>query len=97
MMLKNLLKLLFANKKIHIIPFTIQKNRIVSPFCIVISTIETDELYEVSWSKLAYYDEKKDAWLWQSSNKPVDSEKGFFQPSIEGKIKNKIDLEYLYN
>lgn len=96
-MLKSRLKLLTASKKTHIIPFTIEKNKKVTPFCIVIKTIETDDLYEVLWSKLAYYDEEKDGWFWQSDNKPVDSSKGIFQPSIEAKIKNKVDLEYLSN
>lgn len=96
-MLKNLFKLLTADDKIHIIPFAIEKNNRVIPFCIVIRTLESDELYEVQWSRLAYYDEDKTSWFWQLDNKPVDSLKGIFQNSIEKKIRNKIDLEYLYN
>lgn len=96
-MSKNLLKLLIADKKTHVIPFTVEKHGKVMPFCIVISTIENDDIYEVSWSRLAYYDENKKGWFWQTDNKPVDSMKGLFQHSIEDKIRNKVDLEYLTN
>jgi len=89
--------LLIADKKIHIIPFTVEKNGKIAPYSIVISTIENDDIYEVSWSRLAYYDEDKKGWFWQTDHKPVDSMKSLFQPSIEGKILNKVDLEYLTN
>lgn len=96
-MLKNLLLWLTADRRIHIIPFTTNKDSKVLPFCIVIKTLEAKNLYEVVWSKLAYFDEEKNGWFWETDNKPVDSQKGLFQPSIESKIKNKVDIEYLTN
>lgn len=94
--LKNF-KLLFAKQKINVIPFTLKKGNRLQPYAIIIKTVDNEGVYEIVWSKMAYFNEASFSWLWETNNKHVDEEKNRGIPSLEALIKNKVSVDYLLN
>lgn len=95
--IKKIFSWLKHGEKIHVIPFVLKKHNKLKPFCIVVKTFEFNNKHEVSWTKLAKYNEEASLWVWESNNADVDFKKGWNTPSIQEAIRKKVNIQYLLN